>query len=103
MVWNVAVAHRPPFAIVSHAQSPPTFSGILVDLLPMLFMEAGFNTTASSCGARCNSRDGFYSSSSTKRIPVRVCASRLLCSPCHSNMRSTCINLQLITLPVSPC
>lgn len=48
MAWNVAAAHRPPYVIVNKARSPPTFTGILVDLLPLLFMEAGFNTTASS-------------------------------------------------------
>ncbi|KAK9822845.1 hypothetical protein WJX81_002738 [Elliptochloris bilobata] len=46
MVWSVVAVHRPPYVLVK--QETGTFSGLLVDLLPMLFMTAGFNTTDSS-------------------------------------------------------
>ena len=38
--------HRPPYMFVD--QQSGSFTGLLVDLLPLLFMAAGFNTTASS-------------------------------------------------------
>ena len=44
--WSVATAHRPPFMFVD--QEAGVFTGLLVELLPLLFMAAGFNTTASS-------------------------------------------------------
>ena len=43
---SVATAHRPPYMFVD--QETGVFTGLLVELLPLLFMAAGFNTTASS-------------------------------------------------------
>ena len=44
--WSVATAHRPPYMFVD--QQAGVFTGLLVELLPLLFMAAGLNTTASS-------------------------------------------------------
>ena len=45
-MWSVATAHRPPYMFVDRETG--SFTGLLVDLLPLLFMAAGLNTTASS-------------------------------------------------------
>ncbi len=45
-MWSVATAHRPPYVFVD--KETGSFTGLLVELLPLLFMAAGFNTTASS-------------------------------------------------------
>ena len=44
--WSVATVHRPPYMFVD--QETGSFAGLLVELLPLLFMAAGYNTTASS-------------------------------------------------------
>ena len=44
--WSVATVHRPPYMFVD--QETGSFTGLLVELLPLLFMEAGYSTTASS-------------------------------------------------------
>jgi hypothetical protein len=45
MVYRVATNHRPPYILVTNTTTGLNFSGILVELLPLLFSAAGFNVS----------------------------------------------------------